>query len=451
MAATSTAEAQVNVFESGGLTVDAGAEAGLFYNTQRNNNFGIGRLGTLDSADSDTSENDVTYQEAYVKPSVYLNYDLGGSSIYGAASIVCGKTFGDGDPDGFTPNHPEDCSNEDLYIGYNSGDSYGDLGVDVSFGRQQYHQGRDYLWGYGEYSAAEAGLYWLSPRLAFHRTAMVKLTYGDWFAEGVWLQSKDVFAGSQREYAIGNLEYAQDWGTIGLAYTRVLAVDFSANTASFFSLEDANIYDIRYNGNPLYQMMPNWWFSAEYVWEKGDSGGLDAFGSPVQEKDADAWYVQLTYAFPEFEWAPEISYRFNHYSGDDPATASEDEAVDMLQYGFEDWGTWYHGEVLGEYAIFNSNLDVHHVFLWAYPYENLRAGFIFLNYTLDETNSGFQAGVTDDDFGNEINLIADWSVNDNMAISAVYGAWSPGGGAEQFYGGTDQTWHVLEAGWWLWF
>ncbi|MCZ6721868.1 MAG: hypothetical protein O7A65_10040, partial [Proteobacteria bacterium] len=123
MAAASTAEAQVNVFEWDGLTIDAGAEAGLFYNTQRNNNLGIGRLGTLDTADADTSDNDVTYQEAYVKPSVYLNYDMGGSgSIYGAASLVCGKTFGPGDPEGFTPNHPEDCSGEDLYLGWNSGE-----------------------------------------------------------------------------------------------------------------------------------------------------------------------------------------------------------------------------------------------------------------------------------------------------------------------------------------
>ncbi|MEE9300664.1 MAG: hypothetical protein V3V17_06015, partial [Alphaproteobacteria bacterium] len=99
----------------------------------------------------------------------------------------------------------------------------------------------------------------------------------------------------------------------------------------------------------------------------------------------------------------------------------------------------------------NSNQDVHQIFLWANPYENLRVGAVFINFGLDETDSGFQAGVTDDDIGNEFDLIADWSVNDNMAISAVYAQFYPGGGAEQIFGGTDQTWHVLEAGWWLWF
>ena len=141
----------------------------------------------------------------------------------------------------------------------------------------------------------------------------------------------------------------------------------------------------------------------------------------------------------------------NHFSGDDPTTATEDEAFDPLQYGFEDWETWYIGEVWGEYVHFNSNLDAHQVFLWAYPYENLRAGAVFINFQVDETDTGGFYSVSDEDMGNEFNLIADWSVNDNMAISAVYAAFFPGGGAEDLFGGTDQTWHVLEAGWWLWF
>ena len=41
--------------------------------------------------------------------------------------------------------------------------------------------------------------------------------------------------------------------------------------------------------------------------------------------------------------------------GDDPDTI-RDEGFNPLAYGMSDWGTWFQGEIIGEYVLANSNL-----------------------------------------------------------------------------------------------
>ena len=57
-------------------------------------------------------------------------------------------------------------------------------------------------------------------------------------------------------------------------------------------------------------------------------------------------------------WKPKISYRYAFFQGDDPTTAVN-EAFDPLLPGFYDWGTWWQGEIAGEYFLSNSNLISH--------------------------------------------------------------------------------------------
>ena len=73
--------------------------------------------------------------------------------------------------------------------------------------------------------------------------------------------------------------------------------------------------------------------------------------------DSTAWNALAAYQF-DMTWKPKVSYRYAFFEGDDPATA-ENEAFDGLFTGFYDWGTWWQGEIAGEYFVSNSNLISH--------------------------------------------------------------------------------------------
>ena len=74
----------------------------------------------------------------------------------------------------------------------------------------------------------------------------------------------------------------------------------------------------------------------------------------------------MGYEFGDVAWKPKLSYRYAFFEGDDPATATN-EGFDSLIPGFYDWGTWWQGEIAGEYFLSNSNLISHQVRLHLAP------------------------------------------------------------------------------------
>ena len=68
-------------------------------------------------------------------------------------------------------------------------------------------------------------------------------------------------------------------------------------------------------------------------------------------------------------------YRYSFYEGDDPSTPKS-EAFDPLFPGFHDWGTWWQGEIAGEYFLSNSNLTSQQARVHFAPTESLGTGLI---------------------------------------------------------------------------
>jgi hypothetical protein len=56
----------------------------------------------------------------------------------------------------------------------------------------------------------------------------------------------------------------------------------------------------------------------------------------------------------------------------------------------------------------------------------------------------FGTPVTSDEFADEINVYADYALNDNVWVSGVFGSAFPGEAAEQFFG-DDQAMLIVEA------
>ena len=445
--AASASQAQVNVYNGGGLNLDVGVTAGIFYGQTRNTYFGAG--GNFGYTSVNGGEADVTWTEGFVEPSAYLTYDsIMGGQIYGVASMVGSATRGDGDPTGGSDGHPEDIDWETGYLGWAG--SMGDMGIDLSYGRQDLSIGTEFLFGSGTFIDNADGAYWLGVYSAFERVG--KLSIDNLYMEGlradlVYLESNQTQADT--DIAFMNVEYHHDGlGDIGFLYGTILHSDGAGDTPATLtanpnSRKDLDLINFRAHGNPLASMMPNWFFAFEYVGEQKDLTTTTGVADP--EVDAEGWYLDIGYAFADWPWAPTVTARHVNFTGDDPNTA-EDEAFDGLFYGFTNWGTWFIGEVTGEYILFNSNFNVNNLMVQAAPYDNLFLTASYFDFNINEPGAG-----VDDDFGQEINLIADWAVNDNMAITGVYGVLQPGGNAEATFGGADDNFHTIHAGAWIWF
>src|SRR5262249_31683610 len=100
----------------------------------------------------------------------------------------------------------------------------------------------------------------------------------------------------------------------------------------------------------------------------------------------DAITVQGAYQFSHRSWKPKFSYRFARFEGDNPATVTN-EAFDPLFLGFSDWGSWWQGEIAGEYFLSNSNLTSHQTRLQLTPSKVLNVGMIYYNFKIDQPAS----------------------------------------------------------------
>ena len=96
--------------------------------------------------------------------------------------------------------------------------------------------------------------------------------------------------------------------------------------------------------------------------------------------------AQAAYEFGKVAWKPKLSYRYAFFEGDDPSTA-KNEAFDPLLPGFSDWGSWWQGEIAGEYFLSNSNLISHQVRVHVTPSESLGAGLIGYVFQADQPAS----------------------------------------------------------------
>ncbi|MES1950349.1 hypothetical protein S4A8_05798 [Salinisphaera sp. S4-8] len=378
-----------------------------------------------------TEDDSPTWQEGYAKYGLSAATGLDGAgSVYGAFNLLSSATRGDGDAGGFSTGKEEDTQVEDAYIGWVSGDLVpwlGEDGIDLSFGRQSFTIGDGFLingdslnFGEGFQPLADAGIapnglsrggaYWLAARKAFDKTAILRLGGDSGFhLDGFWLHS-DNKAQAEMELAGANLEYRDaTYGTVGVTYLKGLDVDEeSAEFLGYQHRDGQKTLAFRANGS---LGVENLFVSTEYVDQ--DNGDDYAGGG-----DDHAWYGEAGWTFADMPWSPKLTYRFSSFSG----------GFDPLFFGFNrGYGTWFQGEVAANYAgPFNSDTDVHHVGLALAPSETVELGALFFQF--DNAGDGFLDG-------NEVDLYAQWIVNEHLVISPLVGFYTPDKSAAE--GGTQ--------------
>jgi hypothetical protein len=360
-----------------------------------------------DDVSGDLSDN---WMEGSIKPALSGVYKLSGDSeLYGKLSVVGERTYRAPPP--LVGGEASSFDVEDLYIGWRSGD------IDVTFGRTRYRLGHGMLLYDGSSEGGSRGGYWTNARQAFELAGIARYAPGKNKVEVFYLDRDELpESDSDSELWGVNYEYSlTEDATLGATYMK-----WSADPAVRPERDGLDVYDVRAFLTPLPWLKG---FSIEAEYAREDNGDL---------LDSTAYNIEVGYQL-EMTWKPKISYRYAFFEGDDPNTP-ENEAFDGLFTGFYDWGTWWQGEIAGEYFVSNSNLISHRLRLHTQPTESISTGLMFFDFLLDNPAS---AGVTSDKVAYELDWYADWSVNDNFIVSFIAAVADPKEAVEQSSGRTD--------------
>jgi hypothetical protein len=359
--------------------------------------------------------------EGFVKPGLAATYTLASSSvIYGKISVVGERTYGS-----VPAQFGQDISSfgpEDLHIGWRSGNSIpalGDNAIDVAIGRSQYRLGHGFLLYDGASEGGSRGGYWTNARKAFEFAAIGRLRPGRHAVDTFYLDKDELeendsgtrLWGTNYEYSVGPAT------TVGATYMK-----FFAHQDLKPGRDGLNVFNLRAYTAPIAKA-PDFSFEFEYAAERNG-----------EALDSDAWTLQGGYEFSKTPWKPKVTYRYASFEGDDPTTAAN-ESFDPLLLGFSDWGTWWQGEIAGEYFLSNSNLKSHLLRLHASPLESVSGGLMFFKFSLDQPEL-VGPGVTSTDAAFEVDAYADWELNKNFTISLIGAYADPGKAVQQATGRT---------------
>ena len=348
---------------------------------------------------------------------------VGKGALFGVVTGIYTRTWGD-DASGLTVGLPEthEFDLEQAHIGWRSGDTIESLDEDalsIQYGHFDYVVGTGLLLADGNSDGGERGGWWMSARKTFRNSFLTTLKSGAWKLEGFYLENKARFDGIEGHGYGGNFEYefANAGLNTGLLYIKV---------------PDQTHNDGEFVGHHSWALRGDWattknlGFSGEYVYQSRYSG-----------THPKGWFLKGAYQWNDTAWTPEFSYRYAHFDGDDLATPGN-EGFATIAYGFTDYGSWFQGEITGNYPLGNDNLSSHLLRLRFFPNESLTLNALYYDFTLDQPHI-FGESVASTDWGEEINLALDWAATDHLFVIGTFGLLFPGEAAKNWTGG-DENW-----------
>ena len=361
--------------------------------------------------------------EGYIKPAIAGVYKTPSESeFYGKVSAAGERTYGSV-PDAFGYD-VSSFGPDDLYIGWRSGTSLamGDNALDFTIGRAPYKLAHGFLLYDGVSEGGSRGGYWTNARKAFEFAAIARFAPGPHTVETFYLDRDELpendsgsrLWGANYEIALGGSDAHT---TLGATYMRWFAHEEMRPERN-----GLNVFNVRAYTAPIASAR-DLSFEFEYASERN--------GETLQ---SDAWALQGAYQWSDRTWKPKLSYRYAFFEGDDPETAAN-EGFDPLFLGFSDWGTWWQGEIAGEYFLSNSNLKSQQIRAHVEPSDAISGGLMFYKFTLDHPAS-YGPEVTSKDVAFEVDVYTDWKLNANFTLSLVGAYADPAKAVQQFSGRT---------------
>jgi hypothetical protein len=356
--------------------------------------------------------------ESYAKPAISGIVRAGKGSFFGKMSVAGERTYAAPPP--LVGAEASSFMIEDLYLGWRSGTAIGagEDALELTFGRAPYKVGHGLLLSDGGGEGSSRGGFWSNTRKAWGLAGVARFHAKSNTLEGFYLDRNEVPEAETGTRVVGG-NYERTLGeatTLGATYMHFMA-------DSLPQRDGMNVFNLRAYTAPL-RKLPSLSFEAEYAME--DNGDL---------RSSASWYVLGAYELSKASWKPKLSYRYAYFQGDDPAT-TKDESFDMLLPGFYDWGTWWQGEIGGEYFLSNSNLISHQLRVHVTPSDAVGGGIFAYDFRLDQPAS-FAPGVTSNHVATELDAYLDWKLNSNFSVSFVGAFAQPKQAAEQGFGRTD--------------
>jgi hypothetical protein len=367
----------------------------------------------------------------------HLETGLGGISrlgsshayLYGAGTYLANTTpF----PDVFGEQRPLYGDFERLYGGLLVADRSSDFRFHLSGGRQHFQLNRNLLFGYvrGSANARERGGSYLSSRITYDKTVVGKIRKGDWLLQGFYLDPDELPAGdNETQYLGGQLLYNNNTNLEA-------SVSYVSSPLSRFSYVMPDGARQQREGLWLWNPRVRWsgmfgvdglWLESEYVRQ----------GNRNFDMDAEAAYAWVGYTAKETPGKPAISYRYAHFSGDNPSTAAY-ERFDPLQSG--GLGDWLQGISMAK-VVQNTNLNTHNINLRYWPTNTTELSLDYFKLEADQLNnlggSRPLANLTDRDLGQEVTLTSRTFVNDNVFLLGVASVGFPGEGVQAALGSSS--------------
>lgn len=358
------------------------------------------------------------------EPKISFEAKVGGGTLFGEFSGVYTNTAGD-DASGLTIGNGNNSSTdtEQANIGWKIADLFAGLEDDefsISGGRQDYKIGSGMLIADGGSDGGEFGGWYLGMRKAFQETGIARLTSKNMLLELFRISNRPRSGGVQGDAMGANAEYTFFDGTaFGATKLGATYIDVDADLPG---IDNLDVWDGRLDWTGA-GALTGFGVSGEFAHEEND------------QIESDGWFGQISYQFQDVPWSPTLFYRYAHFDGDDPDTAI-DEGFRSVAYGFTDYGSWYQGEISGNYPLANGNLNSNLYRIKGQPNDAVTLNVMYYDFWLDHP-SALASGVTSDDWGKELNFTIDWAATETIYVIGVIGNLSPGKAAEQWVGGKE--------------
>ncbi|MDD2864902.1 MAG: hypothetical protein PHC99_09305 [Methylococcales bacterium] len=437
---TNIAYAEYSLYEGDYGSLSAGLQVQTAFFGEANNQAGGSAKSTLSDS----------FWELSVKPHFDGSLNLfDDSQLYGGFSYVYSSSLGH-DPSGYSQkgelylqendytalgsydDYHFKNKTEDLFIGWKSGkllDEDEKITVDLSGGKQNFKLGSGFLIHYGADNGGNRGAGWINPRTAFNNTLIGRLNVDDLKFEGFYLETRPLNPAEKRSYQGGNIEYAYSENTtFGLSYINTRNNHFLHDEGSIDLLGEQKLDNDTFNARFDFSPLENFTINTEYAYQINTARTVSPDTLDKTKVHASGGFGQIEYKRDDLFWQPAISYRY----------AIQDKNFDSMSPGFSTWGTWFQGEINGEWILYNSNLRTHQGKLVVTPEESVTLNLIYYNFTFVNPSA---FGLTSANYGNEVNLLADWEFNDSLSFSAGIEAFVPGEAGKQYLGGdANKVW-----------
>jgi hypothetical protein len=358
--------------------------------------------------------------EAFAKPALTGVWHTGKSEWVGKLSVVGEGTYSAPPP--IVGGEAQSFGLEDAYIKWNSGTSLdiGENALSFTAGRASYTIGHGMVIWDGAAEGGSYGGFWSNARKAWAFAGLATFAPAHNNLTGFYLDRAEL-PEAKTDTRLYGLNY--EWSptevtTLGATYAHIMA-----NPDVKPDRDGENLYDLRAFTAP-FKSLPDLAFELE--WAKEQNGSL---------LSSTAWNAQASYTLSKVTWKPTISYRYAFFEGDNPNTTTN-ENFDPLLPGFYDWGTWWQGEIAGEYFLANSNLISSRLRIHVTPSASVSGGLMGYIFTLDNRAS-FSPLATSNALVNEIDAYTDWKADKNFTFSFVLSIASPQKAVQEVYDRTS--------------